>query len=72
MQALLSLGLLCALIGVCMSSSLQYNDRAFEDALRKRQDPGNSAAKDSLVVDLGYEVYQGVSNASTGLNNWIG
>ncbi len=31
-----------------------------------------SALQDNLVVDLGYEQYQGVSNATTGLNNWFG
>ena len=51
------------------SSIPTYNSRAFDAALSKRQNPANSS---SLVVDLGYEQYRGVANASTGLNTWKG
>lgn len=44
------------------------NSRAFE-SLSKRQ---NGNASSSLQVDLGYEIYEGMSNASTGLNTWKG
>ncbi|MCJ1373276.1 hypothetical protein MMC20_004504 [Loxospora ochrophaea] len=37
--------------------------------LTKRQTPGDSS---SVTVDLGYEVYQGISNASNGLNSFLG
>lgn len=40
-----------------------------KNASSSQQASGNPS---HLVVDLGYERYQGVSNASTGLNNWFG
>lgn len=40
----------------------------FKNALRSRQDSGN----DNLTVDLGYGVYQGYANSSTGINTWKG
>ncbi|KAH4935915.1 carboxylic ester hydrolase [Parastagonospora nodorum] len=42
--------------------------RPFDHALRARQDAGN----DALTVDLGYGLYQGHTNASTGINTWQG
>jgi hypothetical protein len=42
--------------------------RPFRHALNARQDAGNN----SLTVDLGYGVYEGFSNASTGINTWKG
>lgn len=45
-----------------------YNSKAFNDLLSKRQ----STSSSSLVVDLGYEQYRGVTNLSTGLNTWKG
>lgn len=42
--------------------------RPFEHALRARQNAGN----DALTVDLGYALYQGYGNASTGINTWRG
>lgn len=42
--------------------------RPFTHALRARQDSGN----DSLTIDLGYGIYQGYANASTGINTWRG
>jgi hypothetical protein len=41
----------------------------FRHALRERQDSGSS---DALTVDLGYGVYQGYSNSTTGINTWRG
>ena len=40
----------------------------FREVLRKRQ----STTSNALEVDLGYEVYQGSNNASTGINSWRG
>jgi hypothetical protein len=40
----------------------------FREALRYRQSTKNNA----LEVDLGYGIYQGSSNASTGINTWRG
>ncbi|KAL8825770.1 MAG: hypothetical protein Q9191_004216, partial [Dirinaria sp. TL-2023a] len=48
-----------------------YNGRPFESLRNKRQLIQNTSAN-GLVVDLGYERYQGVANASTGLNTWKG
>ncbi|KAF1944125.1 acetylcholinesterase precursor [Clathrospora elynae] len=42
--------------------------RPFNHALRERQNLGN----DPLTVDLGYGVYRGYANASTGINTWRG
>ena len=51
------------------SSTATYSHKAFDSVLSKRQSSGRSS---SLVVDLGYEQYMGVANASTGLNTWKG
>jgi hypothetical protein len=40
----------------------------FREVLRSRQ----SAVSNALEVDLGYEIYQGSSNTSTGINTWRG
>ena len=42
----------------------------FDAALRARQ-AGHSSAS-PLQVDLGYEIYEGYTNASSGLNVWQG
>jgi hypothetical protein len=44
------------------------HDRPFEFA--KRQ--ANGSTNSSQSVDLGYEVYEGVANSSTGLNVFLG
>ncbi|KAL6720083.1 hypothetical protein ACLMJK_002004 [Lecanora helva] len=64
----LSLALWATLVATAATTPT-YNSKAFDGLLRKRQSSGNSS---SLVVDLGYEQYQGVANASTGLNTWKG
>lgn len=46
-----------------------YSFKACNTALHARQASSNPA---SLQVDLGYEIYEGVANASTGLNVWKG
>ena len=43
--------------------------KAYDAALKARQAGSNAT---SLQVDLGYEIYDGVKNASTGLNVWKG
>ncbi|MCJ1457356.1 hypothetical protein MMC28_007724 [Mycoblastus sanguinarius] len=53
------------------SATHYFNSKAFDSALTKRQSSGNASSSD-LVVDLGYELYQGVANSSTGLNIWKG
>ncbi|KAL9042095.1 MAG: hypothetical protein Q9214_003886 [Letrouitia sp. 1 TL-2023] len=48
-----------------------YNARPFDALLSKRQGSSNSSAEAPLI-DLGYEQYRGVANASTGLNTFKG
>ena len=45
-----------------------YNPRPYANALRARQSGGSS----SLRVDLGYEIYDGMLNSTSGLNIWRG
>jgi len=52
-----------------LSNASPYNARPFDPF--KRQLSQNASAI-GLVVDLGYEQYQGVANQSTGLNTWKG
>ena len=61
--------LICTAFAALVSASLQFNSRAYHGVLSKRQTSGNSSP---LVVDLGYEQYLGVANASTNLNTWKG
>ena len=46
-----------------------FNPRPFGSVLSKRQ---STSSSNSLVVDLGYEQYQGVANSTTGLITWKG
>lgn len=62
------LGAYAALI-VGVSTTPLKEVRDLGNASRNQQTSGPS---DNLVIDLGYEKYQGVSNATTGLNNWFG
>jgi carboxylesterase type B len=44
--------------------------KPFEESLRKRQATNSSAFP--LQVDLGYSIYEGVNNATSGINLWSG
>ena len=46
-----------------------FNHRPFDAVWSKRQ---SSASPEPLIVDLGYERYRGVFNATTGLNTFKG
>ncbi len=59
----------CTALAAIASASPRYNSRAFDGVLSRRQSSGSSS---SVVVDLGYEQYKGVANASAGLNTWKG
>ena len=68
----------CFKIAVLLAAHIQtliwaaaprHNARAFDSLLMKRQSSNDT---DSLVVDLGYERYRGVSNQTTRLNTWKG
>ena len=61
------LALLLTVAPEAFSSALPRAD-PFKQVRSKRQSTGSN----DLSVDLGYEIYQGVSNASTGLNTWKG
>jgi len=58
-----------AALAVVVSASPYINSRPFHAALNERATSDNSS---SLVVDLGYELYQGVANSTTGLNTFKG
>ena len=52
-----------------VSATAAYQARSLDGVLQRRQ---SSVPSQNLVVDLGYERYQGVSNTTTGLNDWFG
>ena len=58
---------LLTLLLAAVSASPKFNSRPFSAVYSKRQ-----ASPDPLTVDLGYEVYQGTSNSTNGLNSWLG
>ena len=62
---------ICAGLAVIASAAApRYNSRAFDGVLSQRQTSTNTSS--NLIVDLGYERYMGVANASTGLNTFKG
>ena len=58
-----------AALAAVTTASPVLNSKPFAAALRERDTSSNA---DPLVVDLGYETYQGVANASTKLNTFKG
>lgn len=48
----------------------RFSARPYHEVNSKRAESASSSSP--LVVDLGYEIYQGVANAATGLNNFFG
>ena len=63
--------ILFAFLASVTSITPQFNPRAFEHVAGKRHATENLDSN-NLVVDLGYERYQGFYNTSAGLNNWLG
>ncbi|KAF6240138.1 hypothetical protein HO173_001748 [Letharia columbiana] len=59
------------LAAVISAATPSYNSKAFDGLLSKRQSTVTQSSS-SLVADLGYAQYMGVSNLSTGLNTWKG
>ena len=57
-------------LSVAAAAVPSYNSRPFAASLQRRQSSNSSGQ--SLQVDLGYEIYQGVANSTTGLNTWKG
>jgi len=68
MQVLTSIASVWLAAAVVVNSSAIPHAKPFEEAFTKRQSTGT----DRLQVDLGYEIYQGVANATTGLNTFKG
>lgn len=67
----ISLAIGASWLAVDFVSAIPYkNTGAFESLKTKRQRV--VAANQSLLVDLGYEIYQGYYNESTGLDTWRG
>lgn len=62
---------LSAILTSVTSTTPSYNPRPFDRVKSMRQLSASRTATD-LIVDLGYERYQGILNSSTGLNNWFG
>ena len=60
----------------CLASSCfcrpSYNSDPFRKSLATRQSAVNSSGNGSLQVDLGYAVYEGYTNSTSGLNIWKG
>ena len=65
------LSICASLASLALAATPRYNARAFDSVLAKRQSTSTPSSS-NLVVDLGYEQYMGVANASTGLNTWKG
>ena len=65
-----SLSTCVSLTTIASAAAPRYNSRAFDGVLSKRQTITNTTS--NLIVDLGYEQYMGVANASTGLNTFKG
>jgi len=75
----------CLVITSCSASVLPTN-QPFESVYSKRQVAAGNAGKchytihvttpandfKALTVDLGYGVYQGVTNTTTNINSWLG
>lgn len=68
MSALL---LVVALLLIICNARLDDRRQSFARALHTSQ-ASTANRTSSLQIDLGYEIYQGSSNASTGLNVWKG
>ena len=52
------------------ASAAPFSSGLLDSAFGKRQSPGLSPS--NVTVDLGYEVYQGYYDSSSGLNSWKG
>ena len=61
---------ICTALAASISAAPQSKFGAYTAALGKRQTSKNVSS--SLVVDLGYERYQGVPDEFPGLNTWKG
>ena len=70
-MALLFVIQLLALLSACAAwPGYDHNAKPYAAAIHARQTAANSSS--SLKVDLGYGVYQGTTNSTSGLNIWKG
>ncbi|KAK4937190.1 hypothetical protein LTR10_022095 [Elasticomyces elasticus] len=70
-MALLFLTPLLALLSACTARpGYDHDAKPYAAAIQARQTTANSSS--SLQVDLGYEIYQGTFNSTSGLNLWKG
>jgi hypothetical protein len=70
-MAIITLVSFFVLVCACVARpGYERNGKPYAVALQARQAGGNSST--SLQVDLGYEIYQGVSNSTSGINIWRG
>ena len=51
-------------------SGFRFDSTPFKTALSKRQDHYANAS--GLIVDLGYEIYEGVEDVSSGIRSFLG
>ncbi len=54
----------------CVARPSSYNPTPFATSLHARQDADTSSS--NLTIDLGYEIYEGYLNETSGLNTWKG
>jgi len=64
------LSILAAVAACSLTIATPFNPNPFSAALKTRQsNPSNSSA---LQVDLGYSIYEGFYNQTSGINQWSG
>lgn len=54
------------------NSAATFDTKAFDHVTRKRQSTASQGNGSSPIVDLGYSVYQGYTNTTSGLNVFKG
>lgn len=69
MRSLSLIFVTCVVAASTVSAVPYRNSRAFEAVKTKRQEQRTSPP---LRVDLGYQLYQGFHNTTSGLNIWEG
>lgn len=61
--------ILIGLAAVAAATPTAYNARPYSQVAKRQASYGGSS---NLQVDLGYSVYQGFTNASAGIDNYLG
>lgn len=55
-----------------LSSATPFNPKPFDQVLQRRQATAAGNASSTLVIDLGYSMYEGFYNDTNNVNEWIG